>query len=245
MTFVTTVLVICYVIITIYNQRAAEAPSGPASWGDCGRVKTSTTFERRINVLEKNKPIIYRILEEKRSRRWIVLATAVATLLLGAMSALAATQPGPTNVSGRETFPGIDCGTKDGQPFTCGTSFRGWIGGNGPVSENDGGWVPFPGQGGSVVVRINYLGTARVPGGSVTIKEGTWRIYFGKSYYHGKVLGGTVQWPESGSEVAGFSCGTDVAVVQASLSDDASSFVGCLDDIPKPIIPKIWGTFSP
>jgi len=167
------------------------------------------------------------------------LALVSALLIVLGGTALASPQP----VSGYEIFLGYNCTIK-GEAATCGATFSGWTGGTG---QNSGGWVPFPGTGlGTWSIRVNYTGQPAF-GSSVNIVGGTWSfLLFNSTFLHGKVVSGTVTWPEEGTSSA---CGLNVAVAEANLSvagGSTTSVTGCLHDLPKGSVipPQIWGTFT-
>jgi hypothetical protein len=169
--------------------------------------------------------------------RNLALASALLMVLVG--SALASPQP----VSGYEIFLGYNCTIK-GEAATCGATFSGWTGGTG---QNSGGWVPFPGtEHGTWSIRVNYSGQPAF-GNSVNIVGGTWSfLFFNGTFLHGKVVSGTVTWPQEGTSSV---CGLDVAVAEAHLSvagGSPTTVTGCLHDLPKGSVipPKIWGTFN-
>jgi hypothetical protein len=102
----------------------------------------------------------------------MMLALLIIVLTNGGYLALAHNPP--VDVSGYETFLGIDC-TLAGQPATCGVTFAGWIGSDGPVV---GGWEPFPGDfQGLWNSRVNYLGKAGFRS-TVLILGGRYQISF-------------------------------------------------------------------
>ena len=78
---------------------------------------------------------------QKTRIRSHILALFMA-MLLGNIGSLALAHDPPVNLSCYETFIGLDC-RLSGQPGTCGVTFSGWIGGDGPIP---GGWEPFPGD---------------------------------------------------------------------------------------------------
>jgi hypothetical protein len=169
--------------------------------------------------------------------RNLALASALLMVLVG--TALAS----PQNVSGYEIFLGYKCTIK-GEAATCGATFSGWTGGTG---QNSGGWVSFPGTGlGTWSIRVNYTGQPAF-GSSVNIVGGTWSfLFFGGNFLHGKVLSGTVTWPQEGMASV---CGLNVAVAEANLSvagGSTTTVTGCLHDLPKGSVipPQIWGTFN-
>lgn len=145
----------------------------------------------------------------------------------------------PVNLSGYETFIGLDCKLA-GQPGTCGVTFSGWIGGDGPVA---GGWEPFPGDfQGLWNSRVDYIGQAGF-GNTVFILSGRFRISFLDGHsLSGSVISGTVQWPMAGIDNG---CGAGVALIDVTLNR-SQRFQGCLHDLPigSVIPPMVWGTFS-
>jgi hypothetical protein len=153
-------------------------------------------------------------------------------------TALAST---PVPVSGYEIFLGYNCTIK-GEPATCGATFGGWTG-----ETSIGGWVAFPGTGqGTWSIRVNYTGQPAF-GGSVTLVGGKWSfLFFDGTLFHGKVVSGTVTWPQEGTPSV---CGFDVAVATANLSvagGGSATVTGCLHDLPKGSVipPQVWGTFN-
>jgi hypothetical protein len=182
---------------------------------------------------------------EKTIRRSITLQTILAlfAMLLGNIGSVALAHNPPIFVSGYETFIGIDC-TNSGQPATCGATFAGWIGGDGPVR---GGWEPFPGDfQGLWNSRVNYTGKAGF-GSTVVILSGRYQISFIDGHsFSGSVIDGTVQWPVN--EFADLGCGAGVALmgIRLSNSNRSQTFHGCLHDLPagSVIPPMVWGVFS-
>ena len=140
-----------------------------------------------------------------------------------------------------KTFIGLDC-RLSGQPGTCGVTFSGWIGGDGPIP---GGWEPFPGDfQGLWTSRVDYIGQAGF-GKIVSIVSGRFRISFLDGHsLSGSVLKGTVQWPGSAGS-NDFNCGAGVARIDVTLNR-SQTFQGCLHDLPvgSVIPPMIWGVFS-
>jgi hypothetical protein len=175
---------------------------------------------------------------EKTSR---LIITALATTILAlALPILSEAQP-PVNLSGYEFLLGHSC-TIAGQPAKCDVQFGGWTGGNGPVAN---GWRPFPGtEKGLWKAKISYIGTADF-GRVVAIVNGSFDVLFknGK-VVSGTVTNGSVEWPSDSDTDIG--CGDGVAKVSAALSGTATSFLGCLHDLPagSVIPPRIWGTLQ-
>jgi len=173
----------------------------------------------------------------KNSNRFVIaslgmmaIAIAFAGEARGALS---------SNLSGYEFFPGSAC-TVAGQPAKCNVEFGGWTEGSGQAAT---GWTAFPGDGeGLWNVNLSYTGTPEF-GGEVTLVSGSYSVLFktGRTV-SGTVTGGTVVWPANAG--ASSSCGAGVAVVTVCLSGGASSFEGCLHDLPagSAIPPEIWGT---
>jgi hypothetical protein len=151
-------------------------------------------------------------------------------------------------MSGYEFLLGHSC-TIGGQPGTCGVQFGGWTGGGGSTA---GGWTHFPGDGrGLWSATINYIGTASFGDGtnphSVTVIGGNYDVLFKTPVRNvfGAVTTGTVTWPPTSSSDVG--CGIGVASVLIYLTGGASSFQGCLHDLPagSVIPPQIWGELNP
>jgi len=171
----------------------------------------------------------------------LVVVVLAITILALAFPVVAGAQL-PVNLSGYEFLLGRHC-TIAGQPAKCNVQFGGWTGGNGPVTN---GWKPFPGnEKGLWKVKISYIGTADF-GKVVSIVNGSFDVLFktGK-VVSGTVTNGSVEWPSDADTDIG--CGDGVAKVSATLgSGGASSFVGCLHDLPagSVIPPRIWGTLQ-
>jgi hypothetical protein len=185
----------------------------------------------------KTRPVVWGVVIEKCIRWPIVLA--LLTIVLANVGSYALAHKPPVNVSGYETFLGIEC-TLRGQPSACGVTFSGWIGGDGQVPD---GWEPFPGDfQGLWQARINYTGQAGF-GNTVDIVGGRWDIFFldGHSLSGPVKNGGTVQWPFD--EFDDIGCGAGVAVVEALIAGGgAATFKGCLHDMPAgTVIPMVWG----
>lgn len=168
--------------------------------------------------------------------RRFLFGTAVVALLFGTAMA-----QGPVAVSGYELFLGHNC-VIAGTPATCGTTFSGWTGGGGTT------WVNFPGTGqGAWSIQINYIGQPMF-GGSVDVVGGKWSfLFFTGTELRGKVVSGSVRWPDD--ETADIGCGPGVAVAEANLTvtgGGAATVNGCLHDLPagSVIPPKVWGTFK-
>ena len=165
---------------------------------------------------------------------------ALLAMLLGNVGSVALAHNPPVNLSGYETFLGLDCKLA-GQPATCGVTFAGWIGGDGPVP---GGWEPFPGDfQGLWNSSVNYIGHAGF-GNTVFILSGRFRISFLDGHsLSGSVISGTVRWPMSVIDDLG--CGPGVALIDVTLNR-SQRFQGCLHDLPagSVIPPMVWGTFS-
>jgi hypothetical protein len=183
-------------------------------------------------------PVLRRELSLKLRVGRILLAFTM--MLAGSASSAIAHQP-PVNVSGLETFFGSDCTIK-GQPATCGVTFAGWIGGDGPVPD---GWAPPPGDfQGLWKTLIDYSGEVDF-GNTVQILSGKYTIsFFDGHSLSGRVTGGSVSWPFD--EFTDIGCGAGVAVVNATLTlqGHSATFDGCLHDIPIfSTIPMAWGTF--
>ncbi len=161
----------------------------------------------------------------------------VALIMLVLSTAIAQVQ---LPVSGYEIFLGHDCNLS-GTLGTCGTTFTGWTGGGTT-------WVPFPGTGlGAWSIQINYIGKAMF-GGSVNVVGGKWSLLLlNGTQLRGKVLSGSVTWPED--ENTDIGCGMGVAVAEANLKvtgGGTGTINGCLHDLPagSVIPPKVWGAFS-
>ena len=173
----------------------------------------------------------------KLLNRWIIATLATASVALA--FSVVARGASSLNLSGYEFLLGSSC-TIVGTPGTCGVQFGGWTGGSGPVSN---GWTTFPGnRRGLWEANINYTGTANF-NSTVQVISGSYDVLFKNAKtISGTVTGGTVAWPANLYADAG--CGAGVAIVALTLSGDASSFSGCLHDLPagSVIPPKIWGT---
>jgi hypothetical protein len=155
----------------------------------------------------------------------VMVLLLVGILLFGAMSVLADSS---LNLSGREVDLGDSCGDNCVEDVR----FVGWCNRN-----NEKGWHSFWLKSPCFVeVEISYEGTARQRGETVKLTSGTWKFKDGATY---NLTGGTVKWPPPKSD----RCGKGVAQVDASFEGGAK-FEGCLDDIPFPLIPKIWGAFT-
>lgn len=169
-------------------------------------------------------------------RRSVVVALATAGF---ALAFVAVTKGAPSlNLSGYEFLLGTPCEI-GGLPGTCGVQFGGWTGGTGFGAT---GWTTFPGnRRGLWAAAINYTGSAGF-GKQVDVAGGNYDVLFKHAKtVSGTVVGGTVSWPAEGGDDG---CGTGVATVSLTLSGDASSFHGCLHDLPAGSIipPRIWGT---
>lgn len=169
----------------------------------------------------------------------------VVVIALGLLSpSRASADINAINVSGYETFPGLPCQLDDGGDGQCRVSFRGWVGGAGPVAD---GWASYTGEG-KVVVRVNYTGDPGF-GQSVTITGGSWRLTQHGTLYAGTFSGGTVTWPVTTEDLG---CGVAIARVESDLVDLSNSgfsqFLGCLHDFNPDdeiaIPPQIWGVFQ-
>ncbi len=152
----------------------------------------------------------------------------------------AVAQNPPVPVSGYEIFLGRNCVIK-GQPATCGATFTGWTGGGTT-------WASFPGTGlGVWSIQINYTGQPALPG-QATVVGGRWNFLFVNGLeLRGKVLSGTVIWPDAGS----LGCGDviNAAWVEATLTvarGGTATISGCLHDIPAGTVipPTVWGFFN-
>lgn len=172
-----------------------------------------------------------------RSIVWVMIITLVGILLFSALPALAYGLP--VNVAGREVSLGRNCDldSNPATPDVCGVTFVGW-------TTNSSSWVKLPGNGqGLSNVTVNYSGKADF-GKVVYLKGGSYAIVFkAGTKLSGKITGGQVAWPDKGSDSG---CGTNVGVVDAQLSGSATTFKGCLHDLPlfTVIPPKIWGVFQ-
>jgi len=176
--------------------------------------------------------------------RNLIFGTALVLLLFGTATATQIQVP----VSGYEIYLGHNCVIL-GQAATCGATFTGWTG-----VTRDGNWLAFPGtRQGVWSVQINYLGQPAFGGTppQVTIVGGKWDFLFLNGLeLQGKVLNGTVTWPESKDvPVDGSSCGNGVAVAQANLTlkgGISATVAGCLHDLPAFTVvpPQEWGAFT-
>src|SRR5215831_13363540 len=170
----------------------------------------------------------------------LLCLSMVFVLTFGARAAQAQL---PVNLSGYEIFPGVECTIGTGEA-TCGVTFTGWTGGNGPV---EGGWRRFPGdRQGLWSANINYAGTAAF-GSAVQLLGGRWKIGFRNgTVISGHITGGNVHWPQTVN--ASLGCGNGIATVTAflTIADAPATFEGCLHDLPvgNAIPPKAWGTLS-
>lgn len=181
-------------------------------------------------------------LPTKKGASFLGLAVVV---VLGVLSpSHAAADISAIHVSGYETFPDLPCYLDDGGDGQCRVSFRGWVGGSGPVAD---GWASYTGEG-KVAVRVNYTGDPGF-GQSVTITGGTWRLSQHGALSEGTFSGGTVTWPATTEDLG---CGVAIAKVESDLVDLSTSgfsqFLGCLHDFNPEgeiaIPPQIWGTFQ-
>jgi hypothetical protein len=189
------------------------------------------------------RSLVHFFVNHKRTLRRMLLLTSLGTMIgLGGSYARAHNLPIDLNLSGYETFIGIQC-TLHGQPGACGVTFSGWIGGDGQTAN---GWEPFPGDfQGLWKAQINYTGQAGF-GNRVNIEGGKWTIFFLDGHsLSGRLTGGSVQWPAQGSNIG---CGNDVAIVHVDLRLGGTSvkFDGCLHDLPARTVipPMVWGEFS-
>ena len=175
----------------------------------------------------------------KAVNRWIV--ATVATAALAVTLSVVARAASPVNLSGYEFLLGSSC-TIEGFPGTCGVAFGGWTGGSG---ANSGGFAIFPGnRRGLWEANINYIGSPAF-GASVQVAGGSYDVLFKNAKtVSGAVITGTVMWPANAG--ADIGCGAGVATIALTLSGDASSFSGCLHDLPagSVIPPNIWGTLQ-
>lgn len=170
--------------------------------------------------------------------RLAFVTMAMAAFALASITMVQAV-PSQLNLSGYEFLLGSSC-TIDGIPGTCGVEFGGWTGGSGPGAN---GWTRFPGnRRGLWAATINYTGSANF-GSTVIVTSGSFDVLFKQGRtISGVVTGGTVIWPIDENTDAG--CGAGVANVALTLSGGASSFAGCLHDLPAGTVipPTIWGT---
>jgi len=168
-------------------------------------------------------------------------STLLVTVILGLVLAATLYAAPALNLSGYEFLLGTNC-TIQAQAGTCGVQFGGWTGGGGQVA---GGWTTFPGnRRGLWAASINYIGTANFDS-QVIVVGGTYDVLFKNAKPRsGEVIGGTVTWPLNATTDAG--CGPGVAIVSLTLTGDATSFAGCLHDLPagSVIPPQIWGTLE-
>jgi hypothetical protein len=177
----------------------------------------------------------------KAVNRWIV--AAVVTAAFAVALSVAARAASAVNLSGYEFLLGSPC-LIEGFPGTCGVAFGGWTGGSG---ANPGGFAIFPGnRRGLWEASINYTGSPAF-GAEVHVAGGSYDVLFKNAKtVSGAVITGTVMWPADASDDDAIGCGAGVARIDLTLSGDASSFSGCLLDLPagSVIPPKIWGTLQ-
>ncbi|MBI4292550.1 MAG: hypothetical protein HY661_13825 [Betaproteobacteria bacterium] len=169
-------------------------------------------------------------------RARMTAAGMAGLLALGYWSGAAAHSDHTTGLSGRELFPG----TKDGE-VTKNVLFAGkanavcncWT-----DTDNGGTWV-------AIADRVGHAGL----GSAVTLAGGRW--YWEQQndvIHHGRILGGSVEWPAD--LAADIGCGSGVArfLVTLSVSGRATggTLTGCLDDTHIPFVfpPTIWGTLT-
>jgi hypothetical protein len=193
---------------------------------------------------KKYQIIVQSLIQRTIPQRWLFILMLVGLLLLlGAASALAGGLS--VSVKGIEISPGVTCGEVDGLKLTCGVVFVGK-----PVK-------PTRDLKGNVAFTIRYAGDGQINfDDEVYIKGGFWKLVYKGSTYAGKVTGGTVTWPDSGTddvEDCELDCGSGVACVSATLvtqSGKTGAFNGCLDDLTAegtPRIlppPEIWGVIT-
>jgi hypothetical protein len=170
-------------------------------------------------------------------RSVLYLRSLLPVFLLLVSSAVAQTH---VPVSGYEVFLGSNC-VFHGQPATCGATFTGWTGGG-------TSWVGFPGSGlGVWSLQINYTGHPSLPG-QVTVVGGNWSFLFVNGLeLRGKVVSGTVTWPDEGSAGCGGVVNAGWAQAILTVNGGANATVsGCLHDIPAGTVipPTVWGFFN-
>jgi hypothetical protein len=180
---------------------------------------------------------------------WLGVVSAFV-LVIGWSTVGRAESDFPVYLSGWETSGG-SFDTVTG--VRSGVIFAGWVGGRG---AKPGGWVPYPGEGGSWRVEIAFCcASTRQQQHMVTIVGGSWALQLpddpdGDSF-GGTVESGTVWFPRSLSEDLG--CGPGVTKVSAMFVFDgdaqSSQTKACLDDLHA--VPtgepghRIWGRIYP